>query len=74
MGVAWGWAGCFANTTRMAAQAQAAGEGEVFSDYVGSVLNSLIYTLESSLTRLQAIHDLEHSKKDQAAWDSLPPS
>lgn len=58
----------------MAAEAQAAGEGEVFSEYVGSVLNSLIYLLQDSLERLQAIHDLEQSKKNQAAWDGLPAS
>jgi hypothetical protein len=56
----------------MAEQAERSGSSEVFSDYVGAVLNSLMYLLQDSLDRLQSIYDLEQSKKDEAAWNAVP--
>eukprot|EP00884_Botryococcus_braunii_P016263 jgi/Botrbrau1/331/Bobra.0022s0288.1 len=70
----WQDPGCFESTTRMAERARAGGGSELFSDYVGAVLNSLMYLLPDSLDRLQTIHELEQSQKDEQAWQSLHAS
>ena len=65
------FAGCAASLTRVAKEATTSGESEVFSDFVGAVMNSLIYLLEDSIQRLQDIHNIEASKADTKAWERL---
>lgn len=45
----------------------------MFADYVGAVLNSLMYLLKDSLERLADIHDLEAAMANTAMWDAQQP-
>lgn len=61
-------AACLASLTKLAEEAASTPEAEVFSDFVGALMNSLIYLLEDSLLRLTDIHHMEVAKNDEAAW------
>lgn len=53
--------------------AAAQSRGALFADFVGAVLNDLMYLLKDSLQRLEDIHALEVSKADKARWEQVPP-
>lgn len=63
---------CAASLTALAEAGAGAGAQE-FSDFIGAVLNDLLYLLKDSLHRLEDIHGLEASMADEAAWAALPP-
>eukprot|EP00798_Chlamydomonas_sp_ICE-L_P010125 gene10125-8025_t len=44
---------------------------DVFEDYIGCVLNGLIYLFKDSLDRLHDIHEIEKSMADKPAWDAM---
>ena len=67
-------AACLVSLTKLAKEAASIAEAEVFSDFVGALMNSLIYLLEDSLLRLQDIHRIEAAKKDEAAWQAAGPA
>ncbi|KAK9839472.1 hypothetical protein WJX81_004216 [Elliptochloris bilobata] len=69
----WNDEGCLRKLTQLAAGTGGEGLDEVFSDYVGAVLNGLIYLLEDCFDRLRDIRLIEDSKADAAAWAALPP-
>jgi len=62
--------GCLRCLTELAKRAASTPAAEVFSDFVGAVLDSLIYLLEDSLLRLTDIHRIEQEKKDEKAWNA----
>ena len=65
--------GCLQCLTELAKRAASTPAAEVFSDFVGSVLDSLIYLLEDSLLRMRDIHTIEQEKKDEKAWNAAGP-
>ena len=63
---------CAASLSALA-EAGAGAAAQEFSDFIGAVLNDLLYLLKDSLHRLEDIHGLEVSMADAAAWAALPP-
>ncbi|GMH45929.1 hypothetical protein BSKO_13893 [Bryopsis sp. KO-2023] len=46
-------------------------EGGVFAQYIGSVLNDLMYLLKDCFDRLADIHNIEESMANEAEWAKL---
>eukprot|EP00803_Ostreobium_quekettii_P001409 evm.model.scf_992.6 EVM.evm.TU.scf_992.6 scf_992:30174-39528(+) len=62
---------CRMSITRLA-QAELDGSSDsLFSDFVGSVLNDLMYLLKDSFDRLHDIHSIEAAMADKAGWNAL---
>ena len=66
---------CRTNITRLvqAEMARDEGSGTLFSEFVGSVLNDLMYLLKDSFDRLQDIHSIEAAMADKVSWQKLNP-
>ncbi|KAK9823993.1 hypothetical protein WJX72_006841 [[Myrmecia] bisecta] len=65
-------AGCAASLTKLASASLEQPNGSLFAEYIGAVLNSLVYLLKDSLERLGDIHNIEKSQENEAAWKALP--
>lgn len=64
-------AGCRRSLTRIAAEAAASNQEDVFVGYVSAVLNSLLYLLPDSLHRLDGLVRVERARADEAGWQAL---
>ncbi|MEW5299691.1 MAG: hypothetical protein WDW36_002681 [Sanguina aurantia] len=59
-------------STSAAAAAASVSCADVFSDYISTLLNGLLYLFKDSLDRLADINKIESSKANAAAWDAMP--